>query len=258
MIRFKATAAALMLAAIAAMPAAAQEGRKRLIPLGSTIVISEPGHYFLDRDISSVSGTAIRITSSDVTVDLNGRSVQGPGGKVGQGIEITSVSGVRVMNGSIANFAFGVVVNSSVSVHLSGLSIRGQGLPVVALPPEVGIMIVQSRNTVVEKNLLYNVGLGIFVRGGMSWGNRVSGNTVTSGMNGALGICYNPTPDDPMGPRGDLIEGNHISGFPTGIQMNTTAGSNILRGNTIAYSVMALELLNPNNVIEGNTEVMLP
>lgn len=258
MIRFKATAAALMLAAIAAVPAAAQEGRKRLIPLGSTIVISEPGHYFLDRDISSISGTAIRITSSDVTVDLNGRSVQGPGGKVGQGIEITGVSGVRVMNGSIANFAFGVVVDSSTNVLLKGLSIRAQGLAVTAPPPEVGIMIVQSRNVVVQNNQLYNVGLGIFVRGGMSWGNRISGNTITSGMNGIFGLCYNPAPDDPMGPRGDLIEGNHISGFPTGLQMNTTAGSNILRHNTIAYSVKAMELLNATNVVEDNTTVMLP
>ena len=45
-------------------------------------------------------------------------------------------------------------------------------------------------------------GLGIFVRGGMSTGNRIANNTITAGSNGIFAICYNPTPDDPMGPRG--------------------------------------------------------
>jgi parallel beta-helix repeat protein len=259
MIRFSTFASTLLLAALAAMPAGAQEGQRRLVgALGSTTVINEPGHYFLARDIDVTAGTAIRITASDVTLDLRGFRVMGPGGNTGRGIEIMGASGVRVMNGTVANFGFAVVVDSSASVVLRDLTIRGQGLAVSAPPPEVGIMIVQSRNMVVENNRLYNVGLGIFVRGGMSWGNRISGNTVTSGMNGVFGICYNPAPNDPMGPRGDLLEGNHISGFPIGIQMSATSGSNILRNNSVAYKMSALELLNATNVVENNTSVMLP
>jgi parallel beta-helix repeat protein len=259
MIRFSTFATTLLVAALAAMPAGAQDGQRRLVgALGSTTVISEPGNYYLARDIEVAAGTAIRITASDVTLDLRGFRVAGPGSNSGRGIEIMGASGVRVMNGTVANFGFAVVVDTSASVVLRDLTIRGRGLAVTAPPPEVGIMIVQSRNTVVENNRLYNVGLGIFVRGGMSWGNRIAGNTVTAGMNGLLGICYNPAPNDPMGPRGDLIEGNHISGFPTGIQMSAASGSNILRNNSVAYTMMAMELVNTTNTVENNTTVMLP
>ena len=259
MIRFSTFALTLLVAAVAAMPAGAQEGQRRLTgALGSTTVISEPGNYYLARDIEVTEGTAIKIMASDVTLDLRGFRVAGPGGNSGRGIEIMGASGVRVMNGTIANFGFAVVVDTSASVVLRDLTIRGQGLAVTAPPPEVGIMIVQSRNMVVENNRLYNVGLGIFVRGGMSWGNRIAGNTVTSGMNGVFGICYNPAPDDPMGPRGDLIEGNHISGFPTGIQMSAVSGYNIVRNNSVAFKMMAIELLNATNTVENNSTVMLP
>ena len=53
--------------------------------------------------------------------------------------------------------------------------------------------------------MLHNVGLRIFVRGGCSFGNRIEGNTLTSSANGALSICYNPTDTDPAGPQGDLV-----------------------------------------------------
>jgi len=96
------------------------------------------------------------------------------------------------------------------------------------------------------------------VRGGQSWGNRITGNTITAGTNGALGICYNPTSDDPMAPRGDLVENNAVTGFGIGIQMKTTAVKNIIRNNSIAYREMALDLQNDENLAENNQEVQLP
>lgn len=100
-------------------------------------------------------------------------------------------------------------------------------------------MILQSRNVVVEDNLISGTGLGIFVRGGRSAGNRIVNNTLTAipGAFAALGICYNPAPGDPMGPRGDLIQGNHIVGYPTAIQMNSTSAYNIIRQNTLVFSM---------------------
>ncbi len=144
-------------------------------------------------------------------------------------------------------------------MRIEGLQIRSEGLVVTAPPPEVGVMIAQSRNVVVENNGIYNTGLGVFVRGGMSWGNRIAGNTITAGTNGILGICYNPTDSDPRGPRGDLIYGNHITGFATGVQASMTSESNLFKGNFIWYTTgMAVELLNATNMDMENFKARLP
>ena len=146
--------------------AAANDGKR--VPFSG--IIDMPGNYVLQSDLRSPSNdrAAITITASDVTVDLNGLSLTGAGGKLGVGIRIDGARGVRVSNGIISNSAFGVIVMNSSNVVLTNLQISGQGLPVVSPPPETGVMIVQSTNVVVEHNSIYNTGLGIFVRGGMS------------------------------------------------------------------------------------------
>ena len=250
----KAAVAAMMVCSLAV---AADDAR----PVSGTGIIDAPGKYVLqgDRRSSSAGRAAIEITANDVMLDLSGATIAGPGGKNGIGVRIMGASGVRVSNGTLSNLAFGVVVMNSRNVVLSDLQIRGEGLPIVALPPETGIMIVQSRNVVVRDNAIYNTGLGVFVRGGMSSGNRIADNTITSGTNGALGICYNPADDDPMGPRGDLVTGNLISGFGIGIQFKEVARANVARGNTVFYrGSMALDVQNSTNMDVDNTKVMLP
>jgi hypothetical protein len=238
------------------LPLTAQDRGSRNVP--SHGFITEPGNYVLAGNLGPSFGAAITNSASDVSLDLNGRSLTGPGGNRGTGILISNASGVRVFNGNIANYGFGVVVEGSRSVRLEGIHIRGLGLAVTAPPPEVGIMIVQSRNVVVEHNALYNVGLGVFVRGGMSWGNRIAGNTITAGTNGVFGICYNPAPGDPQGPTGDLIGGNLISGFPVGVQLSDNSASNVFKGNTIAFTNSAFESRNLSNMDLENTKVRLP
>ncbi len=222
--------------------------------------ISTPGSYILGTDLAvNLSGGAgITITASGVTLDLNGHEIKGPGGKVGTGIMINGAHGVKVTNGNLSNLAFGIVVNNSNNVVLRDLQVRGQGLPIVALPPETGIMIVQSKNVVVEDNAIYNTGLGVFVRGGGSWGNRIAGNTITANTNGALGICYNPAGSGSEGPRGDLVSGNLISGFPTGISISEGSRANIFRGNTIAFVNAAIDDLNGTNDVTENVSIQLP
>lgn len=242
--------------ALLALPLLAGAQGRSFLGLG---VIDTPGHYTLNRELSSRSGVdAILITASNVTLDLNGQSVIGPGGKAGTGIRIRGARGVKVMNGHLSNFAFGVIVENSDNVVLTGLQIRGEGLPVTAPPPETGIMIVQSRNVIVTENALFNVGLGVFVRGGRSYGNRIAENTLTGGTNGILGICYNPADGDPMGPRSDFIYGNQIVNFNIGIQFSPTSRANIAKENTIAYRVAAFDIQNDTNIDLDNTTVMFP
>jgi hypothetical protein len=249
---------ALALAIAVLLPATAMAQNAR--PIGQATTIDRPGSYVLTQDIrmNASSPVGITITANGVKLDLNGWEIMGPGGKFGTGVLIEGAQGVEVTNGSLSYLAFGVVVRDSHNVKVSGLRIRGQGLPIVELPPETGVMIAQSRNVVVKDNAIYNTGLGVFMRGGQSWGNRVTGNTITAGTNPAIGICFNPTPSDPMSPRGNLVENNVITGFGIGIQMKDTALRNVMRDNAIFYGEIGLDLLNEDNVAENNQLVELP
>jgi len=231
-----------------------------VIPVASPRVIGSPGSYQLvaDIDFDATRDWAINITTGGVTLDLNGHRIKGPGGKQGTGLLITGARGVTVRNGLIADTAFGVIVNGSHNVVLRDLLIRGQALPVLSAPPEIGIMIVNARNVVVESNSLFDVGLGIFVRGGMSAGNRIANNTVTSTVNGVFGICYNPADTGTGGPRGDLIYNNLITGFDTGIQISAGSLANVFRENTIAYITAPFVSNNPSNLDLDNSKVKLP
>lgn len=233
--------------------AAALPAQDHARPVAGGGIIDSPGNYLLRRDVNSIV-----ISANDVTLDLNGYSVNGLGGRTGTGVTIRGSRGVEVFGGSISDFGFGVVVENSSNVVLRNLRIRAQGLAVPAPPPETGIMIVQSSNVVVENNALYNVGLGVFVRGGMSRGNRIADNTITAGTNGALGICYNPAPGDPLGPRGDLVYNNLVSGFNTAIALTDMSVANVFRENTLIYRTAAFTSPNASNLDLDNTKVMLP
>jgi parallel beta-helix repeat protein len=216
--------------------------------------ITEPGNYRLDRDRTS----PIVITANDVTLDLNGYSVTASNGRMMNGITIRNAQGVEVFGGSIRDVGFGVVIENSANVRVHDLRIRALNLPVIAPPPEVGILILQSSNVVVENNALYNVGLGIFVRGGMSRGNRIANNTVTGGSNSVFGICYNPAPGDARGPRGDLIYNNVISGYPTAISFSDQSLANVVRENTLAFGTTAVQSPSATNMDVDNIKVKLP
>lgn len=223
-------------------------------------VIDTPGAYILRSHIeyNASQGRGILITASGVTLDLNGFQIKGPGGKQGMGIVVNGARGVAIRNGAVADSAFGVAVMNSSNVTLTGLLIRGQALPVVAPPPETGVMIVNSRNVVVRNNAIHDVGLGIFVRGGMSAGNRISDNTVSTSANGVFGICYNPADTGTAGPRGDLVQNNLISGFGVSISVSAGSASNVFKDNTLAYITGAFESGNPSNMDMNNTKIQLP
>lgn len=253
-------ASCLFVPSVFAQPATGQSG-VQVVP--RTNVISEPGHYLLNRTIETTvnaNQAALIIESDDVTVDLNGHTVMGPGQMIGVGVMIRNASGVVLRNGRVADFHFNVQVENSWNVTLEDLEIRGKGLLPPAPPPETAIMVVESANVVIRDNVIANTGLGIFIRGGESRGNRIENNTVTATQAGILGICYNPAPGDPQGPRGDLITGNFVSGYNTGISMSSNSMSNVIQGNTFAYNAggKAANLANDTNMMIDNTAIELP
>ncbi len=145
----------------------------------------------------------------------------------------------------------GIIVNGSANVKLEGLVIRG----IDSAPPETGIMVVQSRNVVITGNMILNTGLGMFIRGSRSFGNRIENNTITGGANAGLGICYNPTDTDRIGPQGDLIKGNLIRGFGIPVSITSTANFNVIQGNTLIYGAMAIRSDSKTTVDMDNIKV---
>ncbi|MBL8240169.1 MAG: right-handed parallel beta-helix repeat-containing protein [Bryobacterales bacterium] len=227
--------------------------------IASPTTIDQPGAYILTSDIfiPGSAGVGIAVTASDVTLDLNGHTITAPGNLTGAGIRIANAQNVTVRNGNIVNALMGAVVMNSVNVRLEGLSIRATGLPASAPPPEMGIMLVQTRNSVVANNMIYNAALGIFVRGGRSFGNRIEANTITGTSMGAFGICYNPADGDPQAPKGDLVTRNFIRGYPAAIQISSRADYNVIAGNTLLFTMEGLLNENSTNVAKDNTLVKL-
>jgi hypothetical protein len=228
-------------------------------PITHPTVIDRPGCYVLARSFSlEEPGAAIVIAASNVSLDLSGRTLTGPGGKEGVGVRIEGTSSVHVFGGIVTRFGTGIEVRDANNVRIDGLHVHGEdagGPP----PGEVGVLIVNSRAVFVERNVISRTFLGIFVRGGGSGGNRISENTLVGGAAGQLGICYNPDgSDSPDGPSGDLVYNNLVSRFNVGIQTSTGTSGNIFRENDIAFFQTPIQELGPGpNVFVENTTVPL-
>jgi hypothetical protein len=119
------------------------------------ITISTSGSYYLTQNISATGQTAITITASEVTLDLNGFSLIGDNTAGKNGITIQgAISDVAIRNGSITSFGgYGINGTGASGVRVENLSVRGQGF--------VGLLL-GSRSLVVRCVVQFN-GAGISV-----------------------------------------------------------------------------------------------
>jgi hypothetical protein len=141
-----------------------------------------------------------------------------------------------------------------------GLQISGADTP--GLPPETGVLLVNSRGVHVANNLIARTFLGVFVRGSGSGANTIKGNTIAGGDHGQLGICYNPAPGaDPAtdGPAGDLVAENHISRYQTAVQLSPASRASIFVRNYLNFFATAFDEQTPgSNTLANNLEATLP
>lgn len=241
--------------ALSAVAGYSQPGQgTRFIGVAGPTVLTEPGNYMLTTGatVSSSSGAGITIMSSNITLDLNGQTISGTG--TGAGVRVVGARNVTVKNGIIEGAMIGVMTINSSNVRIEGLMIRGS----MGAPPEAGIQMVATANSVVVNNQILNTALGIFVRGSGSFGNRIEGNTITQmGSNAPLGICYNPSETDPQGPKGDLITRNLIRGYRQSVSFSETSEYNVAEGNTFIFRTTASGTPSPTNVLKNNTEVKI-
>jgi len=246
------TLAVLSLGAASLM---AQPQNVRLIGIAGPTILTESGTYMLTTGltVSSSTGAGIEITGNNITLDLNGQTITGAGNASGVGVRVMGARNVVVRNGIVEAALTGVVTMNSSNVRIENMMIRGR----TGVSPEAGIMMVQTWNSVVANNQIANTFLGIFVRGGNTFGNLIENNTMTTtSLDGKLGICYNPAPTDPAGPKGDLIRGNLIRGYRQAIAF-AASDFNVAEGNTFIFRVSASSSSSETNVLKNNTEVKI-
>src|SRR5258706_10885720 len=99
---------------------------------GFPYVISNPGSYKLTGNLSATAGkSAIQITTSNVTLDLNGFNLSSLGPTSGAfrdsatGIlNIGNVSNITIRNGSMFGFSPGITMLTGTLLHVEDMSIE--------------------------------------------------------------------------------------------------------------------------------------
>ena len=210
-------------------------------------VITEPGNYKVAEDFSATSD-AIVIQADYVRLDLNDHKITGPGNKVGRGIVLDGVSNVIVRNGTLQTFGTGVALLGSSKSIVKNVRVRGGDE--VPGPPQTGVLLVNSYLNLVRNNEFLDVNLGLFVRGGGSYENRLAHNLARAGNNGVLGICYNPAAGE--GPTNDLVRFNTLNRFGAGIQTSAGSANNKFNRNTIYFFNQAWNDFNGTNEFRNN------
>ncbi len=218
-------------------------------------VITAPGVYRVATNFSA-SGDGIVIQSDFVLLNLDDHTITGPGNKAGRGLVLDGVSRVLVRNGKLRTFGVGAVLLGSSNALVKNVNVRGGdefANPPAGIPPQIGVLLVNSNNNFIVGNSYRLVNLGIFVRGGGSYNNTIVRNNVEAGVNGLLGVCYNPADGEgDAGPQNDFVARNFFNRFGVGIQTSAGSAHNYFNHNVIYYFNKAWEDFNGSNVFEDN------
>jgi hypothetical protein len=156
----------------------------------------------------------------------------------------------------------GIVLENSHHSAISRVEINADDVyadPAHGVPPQIGIMAVNSPGNVISRNRINTINLGIFMRGDGTHDNYIFGNRVMGGELGLLGICYNPDGSgDPRGPHDDLVRNNYISRFRGGIQVSAGAHDNTFERNRIEYFAFATEDVDGLSTFHNNHSRQIP
>lgn len=289
----------LALALWGAPAAHADEGRT---PIYQPTVITQPGSYFLARGLAVDGQDAIVIAASNVTLDLNGQTIQGTAGTQSLIQIISGSTSVRIRNGRIVGGVFGIQYEQTLSppirlhvqdvdfVNMSGMGVQidsASHVDVVACQfmgagtvgggvqlqgtkvsgrftdnlfadlASVGVKVSGTHEILVRGNVFSGVGgEALFIGSGHA--ALVEGNTLVAPAGGAASWGIRMEAD------GALIQHNVISGYATGILLNSRGSrviENVVRnGIAIGSTAPGIAIVSPagddlifRNQVEGNT-----
>lgn len=240
------------------LSARADEGR---IPIHGSIVITQPGHYLLTRNVAG----QIAVQTSGVVIDLGGHTLTVPAGQPGIGANVFATR-LTVVNGRIQGGAMGIYVYSGAGTALtiedvdvsgvtdSGVHVLGDASRVRIARSRVasagsGIVVSLTGTNApiveVEEVAVQNVGAdGIQLSGGTA---RVSRCTVRQFGTNWTGISL-------QNGKGAVIEDNQVSGpGTTGIALAAATSGAIVRGNNVSGAAQHGILVGGSrHVVEGN------
>ena len=189
--------------------------------------IDTPGSYYLIEDVSS-AGTAITITVDDVTIDLSGFALVGPGSGTNYGIYMNARSNVEIRNGTVQDFDYGIYENSN----------NGRG------------------HRVIDVRAIYNRYSGIYLWGS---GHLVKGCTVGNNGNSATGVVHGiytgsgcTVTGNTVYHNGDSATNMLIFGIYTGYGCTVTGNTAYNNGTSATGNVYGI-YANPGCTVTSNT-----
>jgi len=213
---------------------------------------AEPGTIYIRADgsvepsgvpISNVNNTTYTFTSdvgasivvqrSNITINGNGNTLQGPG--KGAGFNLTRVSNVTVRNTNIKNFSFGIYLNLSSFNIITENKITNNGN---------GVWLIQkSKNNTISQNIIANQSTdGIWIYGSTNY-NNISRNNITNNVKGIyVSYCdYN------------IISRNNIANNNKGVSLEMRANDNIVSENNITNNFHGINVdWSERNAAFGN------
>jgi hypothetical protein len=77
----------------------------------ATFIISTTGTYIFSDDLLAAANPAISITSSNVVLDMNGRTLFGS--TANNGINVANAGNITIRNGSLSNFSTGINIDGA-------------------------------------------------------------------------------------------------------------------------------------------------
>lgn len=207
----------LFVAVVAFLTAAgiadAAEGK---IPIFEPTTVTRSGSYVLTNDISAPSGTAIYVQSDDVSIDLNGFTVESTSGEAAVEID-PGRKRIAITNGIITSQGDGIYHYGGFShtvVTLKGLTIEAGG-----------------------DNAIYIYGTDSI---------NVSGNTIVGGR-----IFVGNPSSDSGALRSGRFTGNVVNN-PDGVGFNINLANAAIRNNTVRSQRDCLFLNGTDLLVEGN------
>lgn len=251
-----------------ALDAGPEEVRMPISSLPYTI--TQSGSYYITGNLTA-AGTGITVNADNVTIDLMGYRIIGPGTGTNYGIHANGYSNVEVRNGTLTNFGYhGVYLQYGNNHRVIEVRAVGNGYIGMSLPGYGNLVkdctvsdngssgLTASDGSTVTGNTAYNNGnAGIYA----VWGSTVTGNT-TYDNNGdgieagaactvANNTAYNNGADGIDAGNGCTVTGNTVYG--NGGDGIAAGFGTTVRGNTARNSQYYGISLAGDSFVDGNT-----
>ena len=203
------------------------EPRKPITQDDIPLTITESGSYYLTSDVNS-AGTAITVNVNDVTIDLMGYQIVGPGPGSNYGIYINGRSNVEIRNGTVSNFGAPGSMGSPgyPAIYEANVNTGRQHRIIavrVASNGGNGIYLYGSGHLVKDCTAAQNGAIGIYA----GYGSTVTGNTAYK--NQGHGICAG-NGSTIMGNTSHKNQGSGLTAGSHSSLINNTACDNTIMG----------------------------